>query len=288
MTLPDSDTIADYPSGALSNAAIVLHVETRGDHDIVLLDSTSCHPVDVSWPDQGADRAALRIDGADRPLVDCIVAATDGSTLLLGADIPVRKGTEGWIFVVAHVVAAGSGLAEGDTVEVIVDGAYRRALSTGHSACHVASLALNRALAHRWGKETRPDGLGQPDFDGSAIESSTIHEHGSIDVYRLNKSLRRKGFDMDGLAESLPMVAESVNATLAEWIASSAMVRVDRDGPRLTDRRHWVCELPEASVSIPCGGTHVSSLDELGTVRVELTIGDDEGTSILTMETSAE
>ncbi|HWU59582.1 MAG TPA: metal-dependent hydrolase, partial [Microbacteriaceae bacterium] len=60
-----------------------------------------------------------------------------------------------------------------------------------------------------------------------------------------------------------------------------------RDGERLTDRRYWACELDGTAVSIPCGGTHASSLAALGPVHVELRIADADGTPVLTMETTA-
>jgi alanyl-tRNA synthetase len=291
MTLPTSDTRVTYPAGATDASATVVHVETLQDGKAaVLLDSTSCHPVDAGWPDQGADRAVLHRENRDDiPLVDCVVAATDGRMLYLGAEIPVRKGEDGWAFVVAHVIdaAAAVGLDEGDAVDVRVDPEYRRALSIGHTACHVASLALNRAVADHWTKDARPDALGSPDFDGLAIESSLIHENGSVDRFRLNKSLRRKGFTTDGLEGELGQIQTAINATLAAWSEAGADIRIDRDGERLTDRRYWACELDGTAVSIPCGGTHASSLAALGPVHVELRIADADGTPVLTMETSA-
>ena len=140
---------------------------------------------------------------------------------------------------------------------VVVDEEYRNALSVGHTACHLASLALNRAVADRWTKEVRLDGLGEPDFDGAAIAGSTIRPKGSTDVFRLNKSLRRKGFSTDGLAEQLADIEAATAATLSAWISEDAPVHIDVSGPGLTDRRSWVADLAEASVSIPCGGTHV-------------------------------
>ncbi|TFD33900.1 metal-dependent hydrolase [Cryobacterium cryoconiti] len=291
MTLPSVDTQVDYPAGLTRTTATVLHVEPQADGRVaVLLDATPVHPVDAGWPDQGPDRAVLRVAGAELTVLDCIVGATDGSALHRGRDIPVPKGTPGWAFVVVHLVEGaalvdGAALAEGQTVEVVVDADYRHRMSAGHTACHLAALALNRALADRWKKEVRADSLGHPDFDGTAIDVSLIRENGSVDTYRLGKSLRRKGFAAEGVAEHLAGIESAVNAALAEWVATGASVRIDRDGPLLTDRRYWVCELPAHSVRIPCGGTHVSSLDELGAVRVALSTSEVDGTTVLTMET---
>lgn len=294
--LSGADTIVSYPRGDTSNTGRVLHIEplphaADGPRWAVLLDTTSCHPVNAGWPDQGADRAELQPAASagqaqPTPIVDCVVAATDGTALLLGADIPVRPGTPGWAFVVAHIVDDPSGLAEGEHAELVVDAEYRRALSLGHSGCHLAALALNRAMAGRWGKEVRADGLGSPDFDGIAIESSRIGEFGSIDTYRLNKSLRRKGFDADGLADVLPELDAAINAALAEWTGGPGLIHIDAEGPRLSDRRHWVCELPDGTVRIPCGGTHARSLAELGAVTASLELGDVDGSPVLTMRTT--
>jgi alanyl-tRNA synthetase len=288
MTLPSADTVVTYPTGQLSGTATVLHTEAAPDGlTAVLLDATPCHPVDAGWPDQGPDLATLSWPGGTSDVSDCVVGATDGAMLYLGASIPVRSGAEsaaaGWAFVVVHLVAQAP--AVGEQVTISVDQAHRSALSRGHTGCHLAALALNRALVGRWTKELALDGLGTPNFDATANSSSRILPRGSIDTYRLNKSLRRKGFTAEGLAEELPSLQEALNASLTSWIDADAPVRVDRDGDRLTDRRSWVCTLPEGEVSIPCGGTHASALGELGALRASLSIANDGGTTVLTMTT---
>ncbi|HKH07660.1 MAG TPA: metal-dependent hydrolase, partial [Agromyces sp.] len=85
----------------------------------------------------------------------------------------------------------------------------------------------------------------------------------------------------------LDRLATSVDATLAAWLTAGAAVRIEREGDRLTDRRSWVCELPDATARISCGGTHVGSLAELGAVHVSFELGDDAGTPVLTMTTRA-
>ncbi|MET4157475.1 metal-dependent hydrolase [Agromyces sp. PvR057] len=291
MPLPTQDTRVTYPAGELMQRAVVLHVAGVGDDRLaVVTDVTSFHPVDAAWPDQPADSGTIAVRGVELPVVDAVVAATDGTTLHLGADIPVRKGTEGWAFVVAHLVdapAAGdAAIAEGDDVVITADATARRALSLGHTACHAASLALNAALEGHWSKAARTDALGRPDFDGIAIASSRIEPRASVDRYRLNKSLRRAGFDVASLLDAdLDALAQAVSATIAEWIAAGTPVRIDRPGEGLTDRRTWVAELPDGTAEIPCGGTHVGSLGELVEARVEFDLGDDDGTPVLEMRT---
>ncbi len=284
MSLPLTDTLVSYASGATTGAAMVVYTEALEDGRlVVLLDATPCHPVDAGWPDQGPDRATLSWAGGSAEVADCVVAATDGSELHLGSAIPVRKGTQGWVFLVAHLVASAPPV--GTEVTVTVDADHRRDLSLGHTACHLASLALNRAMADRWTKDAAPDALGTPNFDQAANDSSTIVPLGSVDTYRLNKSLRRKGFTTEGLAEALPAITDAANSQLAAWVVTDSPVRIDRDGDRLTDRRYWVCALPDGEASIPCGGTHASRLGELEGLQVTLELDDTEGTPVLTMRT---
>lgn len=288
MTLPERDTRVTYPSGALVATSRVLHLAPAPDGRLaVVTETTSFHPVDAAWPDQPADAGVIRAAGAEPPVRDAVVAATDGTALHLGAEIPVRPGTEGWAFLVAHLVDAGSAIAEGDEVEIEADATTRRALSTGHTACHLASLALNRAVAGRWSKQAREDSLGSPDFDGAAITSSRILPYGSVDLYRLNKSLRRAGFDTASLAAELDHVRREVADQLEQWIVSGAPVRVEAEGDGLSDRRTWVCELPDGTARIPCGGTHLTSLAELGALTTEFTVIDDAGTPVLEMTNRA-
>nr|WP_231715253.1 metal-dependent hydrolase [Arthrobacter gengyunqii] len=284
--MPTVDTTVTYPAGAVESSGTVLHVSDADGARVVLLDTTAVHPVDAGWPDQGADRAALTTaDGTSHQIRDAVVAATDGTDLFLGADIPVKKGTEGWVFAVAHLLPAGAAVQEGDSVRVEVDEAYRSALSTGHTACHLASLALNRQLAGAWKKDVLPDAAGNPNFDALAIETSTITEHGSTDVYRLGKSLRRKGFVPDALLADLVAAEAGINAILADWTATGAEVRIERDGDGLTDMRRWAVDLPEGTVRIPCGGTHAASLKETGGIQVTLTAEEGDGAVTVTMDT---
>jgi alanyl-tRNA synthetase len=266
--LPSRDTLVTYPDGALVATSRALHVAPVGDGRVAILtERTSFHPVDAAWPDQPADAGFLRAGDESLVIRDAVVAATDGASLHLGADIPVRKGTEGWSFLVAHLVDEGAAIAEGD--EVVIE----------------ADAALNRALADRWSKAARADALGSPDFDGMAIASSRIVANGSVDRYRLNKSLRRAGFDTASLPVDLDGLRQVVADQLQQWLALGAVVRVEHEGDELTERRTWVCELPDGTARIPCGGTHLDSLAALSAVEPTLTIADDAGTPVLEMTT---
>ncbi|WP_374946884.1 metal-dependent hydrolase, partial [Agreia sp.] len=207
----------------------------------------------MAWPDQPADRATLTVNGLVLDVLDCAVGATYGELLFLGADVPVRKGTEGWAFVTAHIVddarATEAGLVEGAEASVAVDADYRHALSVGHTACHLASLALNAELTGSWSKPVSPDALDNPNFDALAIETSRIEQRGSVDVYRIGKSLRKKGFAPARLVDDLDAVETGVDARLSAWVLSGAAASVERDGERLTDRRYWTTTVDGHAVS---------------------------------------
>ena len=287
MPLPESDTLVSYPDGDVASTGTVVHVEPLPDgRSAVILDRTAFHAVDTAWPDQPADRGVLRVDGTEYPILDAVTGGIHEGALLLGAELPVRMGTEGWTFVVGHVID-GTPPAVGATASVVVDADYRAALSAGHTACHLASLALDAALGDAWTKEVPADALGNPGFDALACQSSRIVENGSVDQYRIGKSLRRKGFDPTAL-ENPDAVAGRANALLAEWVATAAPVHIARQAEGLSSRRTWVCELPGQRAEIPCGGTHAHSLAELGVVTVALEVTTVEGGLELTMTTRSE
>jgi alanyl-tRNA synthetase len=277
VTYPVVDTVVEFGSGAVRGTGTVLAVDPQPDGRVaVLTDRTPFHPLDPGWPDQGADLGDMvTADGRRTDVVDCVVGATDGTALFVGADVPVRRGTDGWAFVVVHLVPAGSAPEVGEQVSLHVESAHRLALSAGHTACHVASLALNRAVARFWRKPVATDGLGAPDFDRAAITASRIRPFGSVDDYRLGKSLRRSGCDTEGLLAAVPDVAAEMDATLQGWWASDARIEVLADGPGLSDRRRWVGHLPDGTAEILCGGTHLRRLGQLRSLSVELAATPD-------------
>ncbi|KZX21290.1 alanyl-tRNA synthetase [Rathayibacter tanaceti] len=285
MTI-DSDTRIAYPDGATRTTGRVQHLSALEDGRwAVVLDATAAHPVDPTWPDQGADRGALVLAGESLDLLDCRIGAWQDGELHVGDRLPARLGSAGWSFVVVHVVQDASLLSLGDAVEVEVDPEYRGRLSRGHTACHLASLALNAAVASFWSKPARADSLGSPDFDQAAIRTSVIRESGSTDVYRLGTSLRRSGVDIARLVAETAAVQRRIDGLLAEWIATGADVEIHRDDDLLSTRRTWRCTLPAGPAAIPCGGTHVDRLSEFAQLRVRLVV-ENEGTS-LRMETDA-
>jgi alanyl-tRNA synthetase len=152
------------------------------------------------------------------------------------------------------------------------------------------AFALNEALAERWRKVPSVDSLGNPNFDGVAITSSRIGIESSIDTYRLGKSLRKKGFTSaatdthPSLADSADALATALTSRLNGWIDTDAPVRVDVPDAGLTAPRRWVCDLPDGTATVPCGGTHVQRLSALGQVQVAMSLNDDH--TVLTIVTT--
>lgn len=269
------ETVVTFASGATRGTGRVVRVDPFGpDRSVVVVDSTPFHPVDHTWPDQPADTGTL----GRLPVVDAQIAAVGPEgRLLVGADVPVKRGEPGWTWLVAHLVA-GEAPAPGTEVELVVDAGRRADLSASHTACHLAALAMNWAAARFWrqGKEVRRDSLGSPDLDQLAMVSSVMDRQASTDVYRFGKSLRKKGFDAASFADEYAGVAREVSSRLTEWVATRAEVRVDDGGDRsLSGFRRWVCALPEGSGEMPCGGTHLAHLGELVGIDVSYALAED-------------
>lgn len=280
-------TNVTFASGAVSGDGVVLHVERMPAGTVVVVDETPFHPVDHTWPDQPGDAGAFSSDGERVAVTEAVMAAvSDAGEFAVGAEIPVKRGAEGWTWLVGHrlVGEAPTWLVDGADVHIDVDAVRRAGLSRGHTACHLASLALDLSVADLWRKDPGTDALGSPDFESRANQSSRIHEDGSVDEYRLGKSLRKAGFDTGTFAATLSEREDAINAKLAEWVASGAVSRVETDGSSIIDRRRWRCELPEGEAVILCGGTHVDALSAFSSIRVALDLSDPQ---LLVMTTKA-
>ncbi|WP_040163809.1 alanyl-tRNA editing protein [Microbacterium gorillae] len=287
-----ADTRVTFASGAVHGTGTVVLVHHDADGAVVVLDETPFHPVDHTWPDQPGDTGILRAGGVEHAVVDTLMAAVDAhGAVAIGTEIPVKRGEDGWTWLVAHRLDrpdAPVELAVGATVDAEVDAARRAALSRGHSACHLAALALNAATTGLWSKDIGLDALGAANFDLRAGQSSRIRPDGSVDEYRLGKSLRRSGFDAASFAADLDAHRDVINAKLREWVASGALSRIETDGPTIVDRRTWHCVLPEGEAAILCGGTHVSSLGEFAEVSVSFAQPDAQTVVMTTTAVPAE
>lgn len=261
-------TLVIFASGATTGSGQVVRTLPHfASGPLVVVDSTPFHPVDHTWPDQPGDTGWI---GQQAVINTVMAASAPGGDLMVAADIPVKRDDRDWTWHVAHLLAPDAEVPHvGTKVDLTVDADRRRLLSSAHTACHLAALAMNRATAHLWRKEVRLDSLGSPDLDQLAMESSVMDEQGSTDIYRFGKSLRKRGFDSAGFAEQLEQVVAGVHAQLATWIASGAVVVVaDGGDQRVTAPRRWTCALPEGMAEMPCGGTHVATLGVFSAVRV--------------------
>jgi alanyl-tRNA synthetase len=280
-------TIVTFPTGTVTGDGVIARVEQTPEGTIVVVDETPFHPVDHTWPDQPGDTGSIAVGDDTVRVVEAVMAAiSDEGEFAVGSAIPVKRGAEGWTWLVGHLIegAAPASFTEGARADLTVDAARRAGLSRGHTACHVASLALDLALADLWRKEPEEDALGNPDFEGRANQSSRIHEDGAVDEYRLGKSLRRAGFDTETFATTLSERERRINEQLAAWVASGAVSSMVTEGPTIVDRRRWHCDLPEGEAVILCGGTHAESLSEFASIVVSLDLSDPQ---LLVMTTVA-
>lgn len=185
----------------------------QGDPTLLVTDLTPFHPQSHLWPDQPGDVGTVRWEGGEAAVGPCRMGAiSPEGELFVDTEIPVKRGADGWAFVVVHPLAGSHHLVIGSPVELKVDAEARHALSLGHSACHLVALALNRALTPYWRKETSElDALGQPDFDRLAIQHSRVEPRRSKEQYRIGKSLRKKGINSEALLADLDRIALQVN-----------------------------------------------------------------------------
>ena len=270
-------TLVTFPQARLQGCSTALLVQRRGEVTALISALTPFHPQSHLWPDQPGDQGVLRWNGMETAVVDCRMGAlaADGG-LFVDEAIPARRGEPGWTFVVVHLLAGEATPRVGEEVELRVDETRRRALSLGHSACHLAALALNRALQPLWRKHPgERDAFGQVDFDRLAISRSRIQPNASVDHYRLGKSLRKKGFEAAEALAKLDAMATEVDACLAAWLCGGGGIRQPCDGPTIIDTRHWECDIEGQPRRIPCGGTHVDALARFGSIHVNLESIDD-------------
>ena len=268
--------------------AKALHVESDDSKTYLITDVTPFHPVSHIWPDHPADQGFVTVGDVQYPVEDCLVGAIEQSTgkLFIAADIPVKRDAEGWTFVVVHQLSASASMINiHDEIVLSVDKEYQASLSRGHSAGHIASLALNKVLAESyWRKDAdRKDPLGSYDFNSYAQVTSFVTQELCTDKYRLGKTLKKRGLNVADMLANLESIEADINQMISGWLAESTPVAMRLEGEALTDSRYWEWQLDaETLVSIPCGGTHIESTSELKRLSVKLTQLDEQHIEMLT------
>ncbi|GLS36315.1 hypothetical protein GCM10010869_19040 [Mesorhizobium tianshanense] len=270
-------TLVTFPGGALAGQGRIEFAAPCVNGWLVIADRTPVHPVSFRWPDQPADLGQITFaDGVVVEIADAWTGLIDAGAgvLLIGEEAKaVRKGEGEWQGVVVHIVQSDRDLGAyiGEEARFTVEPRRRKALSVPHTAAHLAALALNAASVPFWTKDFADlDSLGRPNLDKAAIENSSIEPAVSTDVYRLGKSLRKKGFDRDGFLNNLETVGVEINGMIRRWLETNTLVSLTPSEGLLDGIRQWRCNLDGTEVIIPCGGTHVERLSDIGDVKITL------------------
>ncbi|MFA0405674.1 alanyl-tRNA editing protein [Vibrio sp. 10N.222.52.C12] len=281
-------TITQFCHQAWQLNAKAQYVASDDSKTYLITDVTPFHPVSHIWPDHPADQGFVSVGDVLYPVEDCLVGAIEQSTgkLHIAADIPVKRDTEGWAFVVVHQLPTSASMIKvNDEVVLSVDKEYQASLSRGHSAGHIAFLALNKVLAERyWRKDAdRKDPLGSYDFNSYAQVTSFVTPELCSDKYRLGKTLKKRGLNVADMLANLDDIEADINQMIAGWLAEPTPVAMRLEGEALTDSRYWEWQLDaDTLVSIPCGGTHIENTSELKALSVKLTQLDDQHIEMLT------
>ncbi|MCB1111573.1 MAG: metal-dependent hydrolase [Chlamydiales bacterium] len=272
-------TRVSFPDNQYKGASKVIGVMKNDDNRCSLIFSeTPFHPVDSNWPDQPADKGYVKLVGMDNKMyqvVDCQLLAVNKETQEVRTSKGIsRNDRSNFHYVVSHVIDHKDTDPESFNnaeMEQFVDQPYRQNLSMHHTAAHLGALALNQAIKGYWKKEYKTlDSLGNPNFDQFTIESSQISPDNSTEIYRLGKSAK-KILDVASVFHDLTSIQNTANSLLKEWINTNAVIEIQKDGDSIGDQRTWNCHLPQTTVQIPCGGTHLTNLSEFKTVEYTLT-----------------
>ncbi|WP_023603706.1 metal-dependent hydrolase [Aliivibrio logei] len=253
----------------------------------LVVKETPFHPVSHIWPDHPEDKGTISTRSNEYPVLACHTAAIELSTgtLYTNKEIPIKRGEEGWVFVVAHLVESAVPVSLGDSIELTVDEEHQKALSRGHSAGHVAYLALNKALhAKYWRKDAdRKDELGHYNFNNYAQVTSFVTEDHCEDIYRLGKTLRKRGLNSVEMLDDLSAIEHQINQQIKEWLSLGSKVSMECDGKALTDSRYWIADFGiDGIAKLPCGGTHVASFDEYQEIKVQLQVQGEQELLMIT------
>ena len=136
-------------------------------------------------------------------------------------------------FALHYTLAEDHGLAVGDTVEIVIDGARRLRLMRLHFAAELVLELFYRELQ-----------------DVAKVGAHIAEDKARIDFVWPHS-----------IAPMLPAIADRGNAIIAQDLP----IHTGFDD-RASERRYWAIE---GFSKVPCGGTHVRSTGEIGPIRLK-------------------
>lgn len=271
-------TIVSYPGGRCEDEGELVAVVPTSLHGGcfgVVLDRSCFHPKDFRWPDQPSDKGHLLLNGQQLDVIEAVKGHLDSDgQWYLDQEIELKRDEAAdATLCVVHLVRVDCSDQMGVRAKVVVDKAYRFAVSVGHTASHIMGLAFNEVLAGYWRKEVALDERGFPDFSEYALQCSKVFELGGRDRFRLGKSLKKRGFNNQDFWDNLVEVEVSLNESIGAMVVDESVCfeMMPNEGP-LTARRYWQMQTAdrEEPVCLPCGGTHLQDLSAIESIHCEL------------------
>lgn len=155
--------------------------------------------------------------------------------------------------IVKHIGSLLQGeLKVEDTVQCEVDGERRSLHSRLHSAGHVIDLALLQIPSVHW-----TPGKGYHFPQGSYIEyAGSVEEAGDVESFRKQ------------LEEKANVLISRGDAVTVKFMPKEEMYTVCHSVPDYLPANKPLRVVMYGAVGIPCGGTHVGNLSEIGLISI--------------------
>ncbi|CDG22878.1 conserved protein of unknown function [Xenorhabdus poinarii G6] len=276
---------SSFMTGQLSLNTTVIDILKYHDGYIVITENSPFYPKNYKWGDQKSDVGIIAVNHHRLNVVKTYTAAIIDGQIYIDQNIPNKLDSADKL-IPAHYLVSLNGVEEktiiGNNVKLSVDADARHKISAAHSMAHFMSLALNKAANKYWNKDYDTDSLGNFNFDKASIFKSSISELQSVDIYRLGKSIKKKGFDKTVFLQNLNGVSEEINLTLNHWLSIGCEIQVEYTSKNISDLRLWKSTIENHPIIIPCGGTHISNTEEIKDAKVEITPGESDEYIVIT------